>query len=118
MNMNNDNNKIYMVTLSNYSEYIEGKHRNGGAYGYDYTYMYNRDTDSFTYERTTTCELIPDDKPSGSYSLTQVLSEVADFISRNADSENCIVYINGVIIWESTPIDSYDIDNSNLYLDE
>lgn len=117
MDMNN-NNKIYMVTLSDYSEYVEGKHRNGGAYGYDCIYTYNRDTDSFTYEWTTTNELMPDDEPSGSYSLAQVLADVADFISRNTDSKNCIVYINGAIIWESTSIDFQDIDNSGLYLDD
>lgn len=103
MDMNN-NNKIYMVTLSDYSEYIEGKHRNGGGYGYDAIYKYDCDTDSFTYKWTTTSELMSDDEPSGNYSLAQVLSDVADFISRNTDSKNCIVYINGIIIWKSTPI--------------
>lgn len=117
MDMNN-NNKIYMVTLSDYSEYVEGKHRNGGAYGYDCIYTYNRDTDSFTYEWTTTNELMPDDEPSGSYSLTQVLTDVADFISRNADSKNCIVYINGVRVWESTPQENIDIDMSDYFLED
>lgn len=111
-------NRINMITLSDYSEYVEGKHRNGGAYGYDAIYTYSPNTDSFTYKWTTTYELMSDDEPSGNYSLIQVLADMADFISRNADSKNCTVYINGAIIWESTPIDSYDIDNSDLYLDD
>ena len=111
-------NRVNVITLSDYSEYVEGKHRNGGAYGYDCIYTYNRDTDSFTYEWTTTSELMSDDEPSGNYSLTQVLAYMANFIRRNANTPNCTVYINGTVVWESTPIDSYDIDNSDLYFDE
>ena len=111
-------NKINSITLSDYSEYIEGKHRNGGAYGYDSIYTYNRDTGSFTYEWTTTSELMSDDEPSGNYSLIQVLVDTVDFISRNADSKNCAVYINGVKIWESTPSENMDVDTSNYFLDE
>lgn len=119
MEKNNiENNRINVITLSDYSEYVEGKHRNGGTYGYDCIYTYNRDTDSFTYEWTTTSELISDDKPSGNYSLTQVLAYMANFIRRNANIPDCTVYINGTVIWESTPIDSQDIDESSLYLDE
>lgn len=117
MDMNNSN-KIYIITLSDYSEYDSSKCRNGGAYGYDDIFTYSPKNDSFTWESFSTCELTPDSEPSNGYSLFEVLAEMADFISRNADSKNCTVYINGIIIWESTPISSQDIDNSGLYLDD
>ena len=119
MEKNNiENNRINVITLSDYSEYIESKHRNDDPYGYDYIYTYNRDTDSFTYEWTTTSELISDDGPSGNYSLTQVLAYMANFIRRNANISGCTVYVNGTVIWESTPVYSQDINESGLYFDE
>lgn len=117
-NNNIESNRINVITLADYSQFVDGKHRNGGCYGYDCIYTYNRDTDSFTYEWTTTSELISDDEPSGNYSLTQVLAYMANFIRRNANTPNCTVYVNGTVIWESIGIDSHDIDESGLYLDE
>lgn len=111
-------NRINVVTLADFSEYIYGKHRNGGAYGYDDTFKYSPENDSFTWESLSTCELTPDSELSDGYSLFEVLAEMADFIRRNANTPDCAVYINGIVVWESTPIDSYNIDNSNLYLDE
>ena len=111
-------NRINTITLADYSEYDEHKYRNGGAYGYDDIFTYSPENDSFTWESFSTCELTPDSEPSEGYSLFKVLAEMADFIRRNANTPNCTVYVNGTIIWESTPIDSHDIDESGLYLDE
>lgn len=113
-----NNNRINVVALSNYSEYDSSKCRNGGAYGYDYIYTYSRDSDSFMYEWMTTCELVPDAEASSGYSLEQVLADMADFIRRNANTPNCTIYVNGICVWESTPIGSHDMDESGLYFNE
>lgn len=117
MDMNN-NNKIYMVTLSDYSEYDSSKCRNGGAYGYDYVYTYNRDTESFTYKWMTTCELIPDEISPEPYSLIEVLAEMANFIRSHADISKCSVYVNGIVVWNSTLLENMDVDMFNYFLDE
>lgn len=119
MKKNNiENNRINVITLADYSQYINGKHRNGGAYGYDVIYTYNPDKNSFTREWTTTCELTSEEEPVDGFSLDAAISELAEFVSRFADAPNCTVYINGICVWESIGVDSHDIDNSNLYLDE
>ena len=113
-----ENNRIHTITLADYSQFVDGKHRNGGSYGYDVIYTYSPEQDKFTREWCTTCELTPGEEPIGGYSLDAALSEMADFVRQFADAPNCTVYINGVVIWESTPIDSQDIDKSSLYLDD
>lgn len=117
-NNNVENNKIYTITLADYSQFVDGKHRNGGCYGYDVIYTYSPEQDRLTREWCTTCELTPEEEPVEGFSLDAAISELAEFVSQFADAPNCTVYINGIVVWESTPIDSYDIDNSNLYLDE
>lgn len=84
-------NRINMIIMSDYSEYSDGC---------EYIYTYNRDTDSFTYKWTSATELMSDE-PFRNYSLTQVLVDMADFISLNANLKNCTVSINGTVIWES-----------------
>ena len=111
-------NTINTIILSDYSEYDEHKCRNGGAYGYDYIYTYDYDSNSFSYEWTTTSELIPDSEPSGSYSLSDVLTEMSDFIRGYANFKNCAVYVNGVCVWESTPVENMDVDTSNYFLED
>ena len=111
-------NKINTITLSDYSEYNEHKCRNGGAYGYDDIFTYSPENDSFTWESFSTCELTPNSESSDGYSLLEILAETANFIRCNTNIPNCTVYVNGTVIWESTPIDSHDIDESSLYFDE
>lgn len=111
-------NNINVITLSDYSEYVEGKHLNGGCYGYDEIYTYSPDMDCFVFEWFTTSELIPDGVLQSKFTLEDIIFEMAEFIRHNANTPNCTVYINGIVIWESTPIDSHDIDEIGLYLDE
>ena len=111
-------NTINTITLSDYSEYDSSKCRNGGAYGYDDIFTYSPENDSFTWESFLTCELTSDGLVSDGYSLLEVLAEMTDFIRRNANTPNCTVYINGTVIWESTSIDSHNIDESGLYLED
>lgn len=111
-------NRINVITLSDYSEYIDGKHRNSGAYGYDEVFTYSPENHSFTYEWFSTCELTPDHEPSGAYSLAEVLAEMADFIRSNANTSNCTVYVNGAVVWTSTPIENTDIDTSDYFLED
>lgn len=113
-----NNNRINIVALSDYSEYDSSKCRNGGAYGYDYIYTYSRDSDSFMYEWMTTCELVPDTEASSGYSIEQVLADMADFIRSNANTPNCTVYVNGICIWESTPSENMDVNTSNYFLED
>ena len=111
-------NRINVVTLADYSEYDSDKCRNGGAYGYGDIFTYSPENDSFTWESISTCELMPNSEMLDGYSLLEVLAEMANFIRCNANIPNCTVYVNGTVIWESTPIDSHDIDESSLYFDE
>lgn len=111
-------NRIDSIALSDYSEYIEGKHRNGGAYGYDEVYTYSPDMDCFVFEWFTTSELTPDGTSQGKFTLEDVMFEVADFVRHNANSPNCTVYVNGVAVWESTPSEDVDVDTSIDFLDD
>ena len=111
-------NRINTITLADYSQFVDGKHRNGGCYGYDTIYTYSPEQDRFTREWCTTCELTPDGEPVDGYPLYAAISELIDFVRQSADTPNCAVYVNDVCVWESTPIDSHDIDESSLYLDE
>lgn len=111
-------NRIYTITLADYSQFVDGKHRNGGCYGYDIIYTYSPEQDRFTREWCTTCELTPDGEPVDGYSLYAALNEMVDFIRQFADTPNCVVYVNDVAVWTSTPQENIDIDMSNYFLDE
>ena len=113
-----NNNRINTITLADYSQFVDGKHRNGGCYGYDVIYTYSPEQDRFTREWFTTCELTPDEEPVDGYSLDAALSEMADFIHQFADAPNCTVYINGIVVWTSTPQENMNVDTSNYFLDE
>lgn len=110
-------NTIKMISLVDYSEYKEDKCRNGGAYGYDDVYIYDRDTDSFMCKSVSTCELTPVSESYG-YTLADVLYEMADFIRRNTNIPGCAAYVDGVVVWKSIPGYCQDIDQSELYLDD
>lgn len=110
-------NTVKMISLVDYSEYREDKCRNGGAYGYDDVYIYDKDTDSFTCKSVSTCELTPVSESYG-YILADVLYEVANFIHNNINTPGCAAYVDGVVIWKSIPAYCQDIDQSDLYLDE
>ena len=114
------NNTIYTIRLADYSQFVEGKHRNGGCYGYDIIYTYSPEQDRFTREWCTTCELTPeDDEPDDGWSLYAALNEMVDFIHQFADTPNCAVYVNDVTVWTSIPQqENIDIDISEYFLDE
>ena len=112
-------NTINTITLADYSQFVEGKHRNGGCYGYDIIYTYSPEQDRFTREWCTTCELTPEDEePDDGYSVHEAISELIDFVRQFAYVPNCAVYVNGVTVWTSTPQENIDIDTSNYFLDE
>lgn len=115
--MENNKNLIKSVVLADYSQFVDGKHRNGGCYGYDVIYTYMPEQNGFAREWCTTCELIPD-APSGVYSLTDVLNETADFVRRHANEQDCYVSVNYTMVWESTPSENTDIDMSDCFLDD
>lgn len=111
-------NKINSIVLSDFSEYVEGKHLNGGCYGYDEIYKYSPEMDCFVFKWFTTSELIPEGVLQSKFTLEDVIFEMAEFIRNNADNSNCTVYINGTAVWTSTPSEKTDVDTSNYFLDE
>lgn len=113
-----DNNRINTITLADYSQYVDGKHRNGGCYGYDVIYTYNPEKNSFTREWITTCELTPDENPVDGFSLDAAISEMIDFARQFVNAPDCTIYVNGICVWTSTPSENTDIDTSDYFLDE
>lgn len=114
-----ESNRISTIRLADYSQFVDGKHRNGGCYGYDVIYTYSPEQDRFTREWCTTCELTPEDEePDDGYPLYSAISELVDFVRQFVDTPNCAVYINDVCVWESTPIENMDVDISNYFLED
>lgn len=87
------------IIMSNYDKFIDGKHRNGGAYGYDTVFTLREDG---TYERvcTSTSELSPDEITSG-WTADKVGNMIANFINWHVIDNDCRVVIDGVTVWHS-----------------
>ena len=107
-------NKTNTVILANYSQYVDGKDRNGGCYGSDEIYTWNPETGYYVYEWFTTCELVPNSEPVKNIPLQEVLHDIADFIRNHADVPDCTVYVNGIAVWESNSVDVESYDDNNI----
>lgn len=88
--MNNNNNKIFFVRLSNYET-------QENSFDVDFTLM---DNGTFLREFVSLDPNIPIIE-TGSYSLEEILAAAREFIEEYKNTPRCYVSINYVEIWNS-----------------